>query len=82
MPGEDDDEALQYFALSSVVDRLHGFRLCPGHTGKPAGARRGTDDLPQRAARRAIHAGPTGYAFVYVLAEGWKFVGRIDDTGH
>jgi len=26
--------------------------------------------------------GPTGYAFVYVLAEGWKFVGRIDDTGH
>jgi hypothetical protein len=25
--------------------------------------------------------GPTGYAFIYVLAEGWKFVGRIDDTG-
>lgn len=23
--------------------------------------------------------GPTGYAFVYVPAEGWKFVGRIAD---
>jgi len=26
--------------------------------------------------------GPTGYAFIYVLAEGWKFIGRIDDLGH
>lgn len=25
--------------------------------------------------------GPTGFAFIYVQAEGWKFVGRIDDPG-
>jgi hypothetical protein len=25
--------------------------------------------------------GPTGYAFIYLAAEGWKFVGRIHDPG-
>ena len=26
--------------------------------------------------------GPSGYAFIYSAAEGWKFVGRIYDPGH
>ena len=26
--------------------------------------------------------GPSGYAFIYLAAEGWKFVGRIYDPGH
>jgi hypothetical protein len=26
--------------------------------------------------------GPTGYTFIYLLDEGWRFVGQVADSNH
>jgi hypothetical protein len=53
----------------------HGWRLRTGWQAEDRSTPAGSPEQPLTV----YLDGPTGYAFIYLAAEGWKFVGRIHD---
>lgn len=53
-----------------------GWRL---HAGWRAGDRSNVDPAPLERPLTVFLDGPTGNTFIYVLEEGWRFVGRVAD---
>ena len=49
------------------------------HHNREAGQAGPVKPLPAGTSPSVFVDGPTGYVFVYVLDEGWKFVGRVAD---